>query len=419
MAENDSRAEGSPRRSLRRRAVFVAVLGALAAVGPFTIDLYLPAFPVVIEELRTNESRVQATLAATIIGFAVGQLIVGPWSDVAGRRAPLLTSTSIHVASSLGVAMAPTVEWVTVFRLGQGIGAAGGSVIAAAMIRDVYSGYPLARTLARLALVTSVAPLIAPYIGAQLMQIAGWRGIFWALAGYGVAVIVACALLLPETRPRVRGSGSPSGGRFRRYRALLTDRAFVGVAIIGGMQYSALFAYLSSSSVLFQDAWGLAPQQYGLLIAMNAIGMVVGTQASARLMRRIEPQWILAVSLTAVFLASASVGVVDALGGGLVGISCALFLFAAACGFGFPCVQVLGLARHGEEAGTAASLLGIANFGLAGLILPVTGSIPLPGALPMSSVMASVMVVAIIVFWTVVRPRRLPGLESSSAAASR
>lgn len=393
-----------------QRLVYIIALGALVALGPFTIDLYLPAFPSVARDFGASDAAVQLTLTATSIGFALGQLFIGPWSDKIGRRAPLLIATGIHIVASIGVAFAPSVEALTVLRVLQGIGAAGGGVVAMAMVRDLFGGQPLVRMLSRLALVSGLAPILAPVIGSQLLRITDWRGIFIVLAVYGVIVVAVAALLIVETLPRAaRGHGSRMTVG-ARYRALFTDRVFVGVALVGGMIFSALFAYLSSSSFLLQDVFHLTAQQFGLVFGVNSIGLVLASQASSLIVRRVAPQWVLVVALPVMLLAAIVIGVLAMAGGGLFAVLIPLFLILSGCGFCLPIVQVLALAHHGDEAGTAASLLGALNFGLAGAISPIVGVLGISSGLPMAAVMAVTLGIAILSLRILVRPRSVPSI---------
>jgi DHA1 family bicyclomycin/chloramphenicol resistance-like MFS transporter len=395
----------------RQRLVYILVLGALTALGPFTIDLYLPAFPDIEADLGVSTAAIQLTLTATTLGFAVGQLLVGPWSDRVGRRLPLIIATTVHVVASLGVFVAPGIEWLLVFRMLQGAGAAAGGVVAMAIVRDLFGGLPLVRMLSRLSLVNGLAPILAPVIGSQLLLLAPWRGIFLFLALYGVLVVFAAIFFIVETLPPARRIDLGHSTARQRYHALFTDRVFVGVAVIAGMTFSGLFAYLSSSSFLFQDVYGLDPQEFGLLFAVNSIGVVAGVQASSFLARFIGPQWILAGAITLMVLSAGTIVVLDSLGTGIVGILVPLWFFILACGFSFPCTQVLALANHGSEAGTAASLLGALNFGLAGLISPIVGLFGIDNAIPMGAVMGITSLVSVVVLWTVVRPRTVPALS--------
>jgi DHA1 family bicyclomycin/chloramphenicol resistance-like MFS transporter len=316
----------------------------------------------------------------------------------------------VHVGASIGAALAPNVEVLALFRVLQGMGASAGGVVAMATVRDLFGGKPLVRMLSRLAMVNGLAPILAPLIGSQMLRFVSWRGVFVFLACYGAAVVIASILLIVETLPPARRHEAGHSTIGQRYRALFSDRIFVGVALIGAMVFSGLFSYLSASPFLFQGLYGLDAQQYGLLFAVNSVGVVVGVQVSARLAQRVGPQWILACSTATLFLAAVAIMVLDQLGAGLVGVLVPLWFFIAACGFSFPLVQVIGLAAHGKEAGTAASLLGALNFGVAGIISPVVGWIGITTATPMGAVMACTSVTAIVLLWAVVRPRTVPAL---------
>lgn len=389
------------------------MLGALTALGPFTIDLYLPAFPVLQEDFRTSATAIQLTLTGTMIGFAFGQLIVGPLSDKVGRRLPLLVVTALHVLASIAAALAPSLELLSVARVAMGMGAAAGGVVAMAIVRDLFGGRRLVVMLSRLALVSGVAPVVAPLIGSALLSVMSWRGIFVVLAIYGAVMLVSAIALVPETLPRARRQDRGADTVLQRYRSVFTDRVFVGVLIIGGMSFSGLFSYLSASSFLFQETYDFDAQQYGLLFAVNSIGLVIGVQTASRLAARFGPQWVLAFSTAALLTAATAIIVTDQLGLGLWGTVVPLFVFMTACGFTFPCVQVLALDRHGKAAGTAASILGACNFGIAGLISPVVGWIAKDAgitATTMASVMVGCAVIGLLALWLIVRPRTVERL---------
>lgn len=388
----------------RQRLVYILVLGALTALGPFTVDLYLPAFPALESDFGVSTAVIQLTLTATAVGFGFGQLLVGPWSDRVGRRLPLVLATSLHVAASLGVAFAPDIVTLGVFRVLQGFGAAAGGVVAMAMVRDLFGGLPLVRMLSRLALVNGLAPILAPVIGSQLLVILDWRGIFFFLAAYGMVVVLSTFFFIVETLPPARRVDAGHTTVWERYRSVLTDRTFVGVAVISAMTFSGLFAYLSSSSFLFQEIYGLNPQEFGLLFAVNSIGVVLGVQASAALAKYFGPQWILSVTTAVLLISAVLIIVLDSLHLGLLGIVIPLWFFLTACGFGFPLVQVLALVNHPREAGTAASVLGALNFGLAGLTSPIAGLFGIHDAVPMGSVMAVTALFSVMALWFIVQP---------------
>ncbi len=399
--------------STARRVMYIILLGALTALGPFTIDLYLPAFPVLEEDFQTSAAAIQLTLTGTMIGFALGQLVVGPLSDKVGRRVPLIVVTALHVLASTAAAFAPTLELLSVARVLMGAGAAAGGVVAAAIVRDLFGGRRLVVMLSRLALVSGVAPVVAPLIGAGLLAVIPWRGLFIVLALYG-AVMLACALIfLPETLPPARRHEKGSTTVLQRYRSVLGDRVFIGVLIIGGMTFSGLFSYLSASSFLFQQTYGFDAQQYGLLFAINSIGVVIGVQTASRLATRFGPQWVMAASTAALVLSAAAIILGDLLGAGLWAVVIPLFFFMTACGFTFPCVQVLALDRHGKAAGTAQSLIGAVNFGVAGLVSPVVGWVAGDAGITpttMATVMVGCSVIAVLALWIVVRPKTVAQL---------
>ncbi len=395
--------------SRRQKLTYVGILGALTALGPFTIDLYLPAFPSLQRDLGVTEAAVQLTLTGTIVGFALGQLVVGPLSDKVGRRIPLIVATSLHVLASIGAALSDDIGMLMVFRVLQGVGAAGGGVVALATVRDLFSGYTLVRMFSYLALVNGMAPIFAPVIGSQLLLVVEWPGVFWFLACYGILVIIAVSIFIIETLPAERRKSSGATA-LQRYRAVLTDRVFIGVLLVGGMNFSGLFSYLSASPFLFQNLYGLDEQQYGLLFGVNSLAIVAGVQISARILRRVGPQWVIAVATVVMLIMALLIAAFDQAGFGIMGTAVPLWFYIMAAGFVFPCVQVLALANHGAQAGTAASLLGAVTFGLAGAVSPIVGVLGIDSATPMAVVMVGCMVLAIIALWTVVQPRKVPAL---------
>ncbi|MFT4212213.1 MAG: multidrug effflux MFS transporter [Microbacterium sp.] len=391
-----------------RRVVSVVLLGTLTALGPFTTDLYLPAFPVLQADFDTTAAAIQLTLTGTMIGFAVGQLIVGPLSDKIGRRMPLLVVTALHILASVAAAIAPDLLLLGIARVFMGAGAAAGGVVAAAIVRDLFGGKRLVVMLSRLALVTGVAPVLAPLVGSWLLGVMPWRGIFVVLAVYGALMLACSIVLLPETLPKARRRERGTTTVWQRYRSVFSDRVFVGVLVIGGMAFSGLFSYLSASSFLFQETYGFDAQQYGLLFAANSVGVIIGVQSAARLAARFGPQWVLAFSTVALGVAGAVIIVADQAGWGLWGTIVPLFVFMTGCGFTMPCVQVLALDRHGNAAGTAQSIVGAVNFGVAGLVSPLVGWLAADAgitATSMASVMVGCAVIAVLALWLIVRPR--------------
>jgi DHA1 family bicyclomycin/chloramphenicol resistance-like MFS transporter len=388
----------------RQVATYLVILGALVALGPFTIDLYLPAFPAVAKALATSDAAIQLTLTATAIGFGLGQLIVGPLSDSVGRRRPLLIMTSVHVVASVGVALAPSVEWVMAGRVLQGIGAAGGGVVAMAMVRDMFSGQRLIRMLSRLVLIMGFAPVFAPVIGSQLLRVVEWRGVFVVLAFYGLTMLVVAAVVLRETLPATRRGKISARIVGARYRRLIGDPGFLGVALIGAATFTALFSYLSASSFVLQDQHGLTPQQYGYVFGLNSVGLIASTQISARLMRRMAPSSVTVIGLSIMTVAALALLGGALLGWGLAAVVVPLTFLVGSAGLVFPTVQVMALADHPAEAGTAAALIGAVNMGVAGAVSPLVGVLG-NTALAMAIVMLSSLIVGQASLWLIVRRR--------------
>lgn len=390
---------------------YVLVLGALTALGPFTVDLYLPAFPALESSFGVDASSVQLTLTGTMVGFAVGQLIMGPLSDRLGRRVPLVLATLVHIAASIGIALAPTILVLGILRIVQGFGAAAGGVVAMAMVRDLFAGRALVRMLSRMALVNGFAPVIAPVLGSWLLTVTSWRGVFWVLAGYGIAVSVAVSLLIVETLPKEQRKAQTKTVA-QRYGALFADRVYIGAVAIAAMTFTGLFAYLSTAPFLFQQVYGFDPRQFGALFAVNSLAVILGVQTSSRLMDRfgVGPQWILSFTTLAQVLFAGVIIVDGLLDLGMWGTAVPLWFFVLSCGFAFPAQQVLALSRHGEQAGTAASILGAMNFGVAGLLSPVIGWLGVGSPVPMGGVMVGAGAIGALTLWLVVRPRSVPGL---------
>jgi DHA1 family bicyclomycin/chloramphenicol resistance-like MFS transporter len=386
-----------------QRFKYILILGALSALGPFTIDLYLPAFPTVGADLGASDAAIQITLTATLIGFALGQLIVGPLADAFGRRKPLLIATGVHVLASLAVAFAPTIELVTLGRVFQGIGAAGSGVVAMAIVRDLFSGQRLIRMLSRLALVWGLAPVLAPVIGSQLLRVVEWRGIFVVLAAYGLVMVVVSAFFMIETLPAERRGIFSGRAVARRYTHLLRDRAFIGAALLGGMVFTALFGYLSASSFVLQEKFGLSAQEYGIAFGVNSLGLVAATQVSARLMRRFAPKQVATAGVLIMSAGAVALLIAGITGGGLAWVLIALFFVVSPLGIIMPTVQVTALANHAEEAGTAASMIGALNSFLPGLVTPLIGLMGV-SVLSMGIVMVGALAVAHVALWFIVRP---------------
>lgn len=390
---------------LRQRVKLVLVLGSMVGLGPLTIDMYLPAFPAIAEKLEAAESAVQLTLTGTLVGVAVGQLLVGPLADAYGRRRPLITALSAYVVVSILCAQAPTVEVLGALRVLQGVAAASGAVIAMAIVRDLFSGVTGVRMLSRLMLVMGAAPVLAPSLGAQVLRVTDWRGVFWVLAVAGALLVLVAAVGIRETLPPDRRGPTGVGSALRTYGRLIRERKIIGLFLTSGFMMAALFAYVSGSSFVLQDGYGLSEQQFGLIFALGAVGLITATQFNARVAVKYGPRRVLQVavpvasSAAAVFLLMATTGWF-----GLAGIMVPLIAALSMVGFTLPNVQALALADHGRNAGATAGLIGSSHVGFGAVTAPLVGALGTATAVPMAAIMLTATAAAVVALYVIVRP---------------
>ena len=285
------------RMTARQRLNLVLVLGFLIALGPLTIDMYLPALPTITDDLQTTAAAVQLTLTGTLAGLALGQLLIGPVSDAVGRRVPLLFGVGVHILASVLCVIAPNLATLGTLRVLQGLGAAAAAVVATAIVRDLFTGLAAAKLFSRLMLVMGAAPILAPTLGGIVLGWTSWRGVFVVLAVLGVAILTVTAVALPETLPAERRRNGGVLGTVRDYGRLFTDRAYIGLILVAGLSMAALFAYVAGSSFVFQEQYGLSEQQFGFVFGAGAVGLITATQLNVRLLRRWTPSQILMSAL--------------------------------------------------------------------------------------------------------------------------
>jgi DHA1 family bicyclomycin/chloramphenicol resistance-like MFS transporter len=383
---------------------FVLVLGALIALGPLSIDMYLPALPELRAEFGASESAAQLTLTGMLVGLAFGQVVIGPLSDAFGRRRPLLVGLGAHALTSLLAAAAPSVALLAGVRVFQGFAGAAISVVAMAMVRDLFQGAAMARLMSRLMLVIGVAPILAPSLGSLVLRSTSWRGVFVVLALAAVLLAGLAVVGLRETLPAERRKPATARASLAAYRGLLADRTFLALALIGGLSMSALFVYVSGASFVLQGGFGLSPSEFAVVFGGNAGALVAASQLNPVVLRRFGLVAVLTGANAVGVLAAASLVVVSLAGvGGLVGalVPMAVVLASAACVM--PNVPALALARHGDSAGSAAAVLGFLQFGVGAAIAPVVGLFGSASAAPMGAVMLAVLGLAAALIALVVR----------------
>ena len=352
---------GGEHLTRKQTLAYVLILGAAMALIPFTIDPFLPSFPAIAAYFGVETRLIQLSLTAVTVGFALGQLIIGPLSDAYGRRRPLLVVSSLFVISTVAVVFSPTAEVFILLRLLMGMSAAAATVIAQAVIRDLFSGMGQMKMLARTYLIQGAAPIVGPLVGSAASELSGWQTMFWIMALLGLVLLIGNQRYLIETLPIERRRASTPRGLLRGYRNVLRDRIYVGLVLFAGFQISALFVYLNTVPFLYQETFGLSEGEFGLAFAMSATLSWLGVQVGSRLPKLFPPQWLL--------LLYGFIGI--GVGVGLVITSSAGEFWFAQGFFGLllfnfgstlTSIQTIALLNHGEEAGTAAGLLGVSNF---------------------------------------------------------
>jgi DHA1 family bicyclomycin/chloramphenicol resistance-like MFS transporter len=356
------------------RVRMITILGALVALGPLTIDMYLPALPKIADDLSVSSSVAQLTLTGTLAGLALGQLIVGPLSDSLGRRRPMMAGIVLHMFASVLCLFAPNIAVLGVARGLQGMGAAAAMVVAIAVVGDLYAESVAATVMSRLMLVLGVAPVIAPSLGAAVLLKASWHWVFAVLVLLAGGLLLLAALALPETLPHshrrplnVRSIGAT-------YVELLRDTRFVILVLVAALGMSGLFAYIAGASFVLQGHYGLGQQAFALVFGAGAVALIGATQFNVVLLRRFAPQTIVLWALTAAAVAGVVfVGLAYQHIGGLLGFAMPVWFILAAMGLVIPNAPAVALSRHPDAAGTAAALLGAAQFGLGAAVAPLVG----------------------------------------------
>lgn len=362
------------------------VLGLLVAVGPFAIDMYLPALPAIAADLGASAAATQMTLMVFFVTFGVAQLAYGPLSDMVGRKPPLYFGLAVFALGGIGCGLAPSIEWLIFFRFVQGIGAAAVMVIPRAIIRDLHTGVEATRLMSLVMLVFSVSPILAPLIGSAVIVPFGWRAVFVAVTIVAALGLILVATLLPETRLKSQRIAGTFGSVAAGFGRLLRDGRFMGVTLIGGLGMASFFAFLASSSFVYIGHFGLTPTQYSLAFSVNAVGFIGASQFAAKLgerfgIARVISGAVAGYTALAVILFALTVAGFDSLP-----LLMVLLLAAFAClGLVIPSTMVLSLEDHGPIAGMASALGGTLQF-LTGAVVISVVSVFFDGtSLPMVS----------------------------------
>lgn len=360
------------------------VLGLLSAIGPFAIDMYLPALPAIGQALQADARAVQWSLMSFFVSFALSQLAYGPASDMVGRKAPLYVGIGLFVLGSVGCALAPDIPTLVAFRFVQGLGGGAVAVIPRAIVRDLYTGTEATRLMSTLLLVFSVSPILAPLIGSLVIDVAGWRAIFWVVSAIGLVGLILMAVSLPETRPASARQGSGLGSTWRALSLLVRDTRFLGLTGIGALGLGGFFVYLANSSFVLIEHHGLSPREYGLAFAANAASFIGVSQFTSRLTRRHGLPRVILVAVTGFAVTMTVLALLNLAGVDRLDVLIALLMV----GFGFlglvlPTSSVLALEAHGAIAGAASALMGTVQLIMGAVVIVLMAGVVDGTARPM------------------------------------
>lgn len=350
------------------------VLALLSALAPFATDLYLPAFPDMMDSLAVSATQVQLSLMAFLVGVAAGQLVFGPLSDRFGRVPPLVWGAAICVLASAAAALAPTISILIAARFVQGLSGAAGMVIGRAIASDLAKGKAAARAFSLMMIVGGVAPVIAPLLGSVLNEVIGWRGILWVVCALAALMLVAIRVVVRESYPaqcraEARATAAVHGSGLRDLRG----RVYLSYTLAFGFSFSVLMAYISASPFVYQDMIGMTTMQYGLAFGANAVGLMVMSATAARLVQRWGPHRLLGVGLGLLLASTIVVGILVISDAPVVWLPIAILTTVSSLGLVMGNATALSLAAVPRAAGSGSAVLGAVQFGLAALVSPLVG----------------------------------------------
>lgn len=363
-------------RSQPKQALTLPLLAGLAllsASGPLATDMYLPALPVIVDDLATSPAMVQLTLSGFMLGLGVGQLIIGPISDSLGRRGLLIAGAFLQLVASIGCAVAPDMRTLIVTRLLQGLGGGACVVLARAVVPDLAKGRAAAKGFALLMTIQAIAPIVAPIAGGFLLEPIGWRGLFWVLAAIAALQLAVPLFLVRESKPVEERSPASVRGIMANYKYVLKNPVFRWYVVAFGFGFSVMFSYIAASSFVIQGHLGLSPQVYSIIFGVNAMGLMASNMVNARLVDRIAPAKILRTALSVMVLASTLIVVAALTQPTAIVILPLLFIAVSQIGMVMGNAMAVGTNYVRARAGSATALMGFSQFFLAALLSPLMG----------------------------------------------
>ncbi|WP_347941908.1 multidrug effflux MFS transporter [Peribacillus simplex] len=383
-----------------RTALLLAIISAL---GPFTVDMYLSSLPQMMNDFNTTASIIQASLTASLLGLGLGQLVAGPLSDVHGRRKPLLISMLLYFIISIVCAFSPNIGIFIVLRFIQGFVASAGLVISRAIVRDRYSGVEMVKFMALLTMISNVAPLISPTAGSAVTTFTSWIGVFIFLGFLGLLLTGISIWGIKESLPVEKRVPSNFRQVLRNYGSLLRDRSFMGYALVNGILFSGVFAYVAGTPFIYQNMYGISPQLFSVLFALNGLGIILGSQLVKRLAGQMDEHRIFRNGLLLAFITTTAILFVVLVHGPFVALFIAIFFFAAAIGMIGPVSFTLAMESQGHIAGSAAAILGSLQFALGAVTSPLVGIAGENSAVPFGITIFMTSILAVISYVILVR----------------
>ncbi|MUK87579.1 Bcr/CflA family efflux MFS transporter [Ornithinibacillus sp. L9] len=388
----------------KERLGLAFLLSMLGILGPLNIDMYLPGFPEIAEDLGARASLVQLSLTACLIGLAIGQMIIGPISDSHGRRRPLLISISLFALSSLLCALAPNIIILVLARFLQGFTASAGIVLSRAVVRDVFSGRELTKFFALLMVINATAPMIAPIAGGSilLLPFASWRSIFYTLCIIGIIIVITISFKLKETLPPEKRIPSSIGHSIRTIGDLIKDRSFIGYALVVGFIHGGSFAYVSGTPFVYQGIYDVSPQVFSILFGINGLAIISGSFIIGRLGGIIPERSLLRVAVVVAVSATTFLLIMTMVEGPLALIVIPIFIYMTSMGMILTSSFTLAMEKQGHRAGSASAVLGMLPLVLGSIVSPLVG-INESSAIPMGFILFSTSLIGCIVFFTLTR----------------
>jgi DHA1 family bicyclomycin/chloramphenicol resistance-like MFS transporter len=378
------------------KGVLILLMGALSALGPLSVDMYLPAFPELQRDLGASSQMVSATLASFFAGLCLGQMIYGPMSDRVGRKRPLVLGISIYVTASLGCLLASSIELLVVLRFLQALGACAGMVVARAMIRDLFDPTEGAKVLSAVILAMGVAPIVAPLMGQLLSDVTGWRGIFGFMVFFSLTVLLTMSRLLPADGPV---QVAPTSPLMSRMGGVLRDRNFLVYAISGTLIQAGLYAYITGAPALFIDHLGFSSKTFSMLFGLNASGLIMASQLNTWLLNRYSYRQVMERALQVAAAAAVVIALMGVTGTAGRAVLLPLFIFITTLGMVFPNSTAGALAEQGHQAGLASSTLGVIQYAGAAIASAGVGLLGHFTEVPLQLTIGLCGVLSLSVFW--------------------